>query len=56
MQPEYWDISLPLCAGIPTWPGSSGFCLRRVQDIGAGDAVNESDIAINAHAGTHIEA
>ena len=56
MQLEYLDISAPIEASMPTWPGSSGITLTRVQDIRRGDPVNESDLAANLHVGTHVDA
>jgi arylformamidase len=41
---------------MAVWPGSRGVHLRQVHDLGRGDAVNEHDVTLNLHAGTHIDA
>ncbi len=56
MQTEFWDISVPITASMPTWPGSEGFTLTRVQALMLGDQVNESHVAMGAHVGTHVDA
>jgi arylformamidase len=53
---KFWDISQPLRNGMPLWPGSSGMSLQRVKDLNCGDMVNEHDLALNLHTGTHIDA
>ncbi len=55
-QPEIWDISVAVDSATPVWPGSSGAHLHRVRDIADGDPVNESDLKMNLHVGTHIDA
>ncbi len=50
-QPEIWDISV-VDSATASGPGSSGSRLHRVRDISTGDSVNESDLAMNLHAGT----
>ena len=50
------DISVPISHKIPLWPNSSGLCLTRVAKIGKKSVVNETNIEMNAHVGTHIDA
>lgn len=50
------DISVPLSRDIPTWPDSPGFGMRRHLAIGAGDAANASEISMDVHCGTHVDA
>jgi arylformamidase len=55
--PGPWiDASLPLTAGLPTWPGDPSFRLSRVQSIAAGDAANVSELSCVVHTGTHVDA
>jgi arylformamidase len=55
--PGPWiDVSLPLTANLPTWPGDPPFQLRRVQSIAAGDAANVSELSCVVHTGTHVDA
>jgi arylformamidase len=50
------DISLPLSAGLPVWPGDPAVVLERIRSISAGDASNDSRIACSVHSGTHVDA
>ncbi len=50
------DISLPLDATIPLWPGSEGLELSTAMSIEAGDAANVTVIRCDVHTGTHIDA
>jgi arylformamidase len=55
--PGPWiDVSLPLTAGLPTWPGDPRFQLRRLQTIAGGSAANVSEIQCGVHTGTHVDA
>ncbi len=53
---ELIDISVPLHAGLPVWPGSSGVRISREMNIAGGDIANVSRMDIDVHAGTHIDA
>jgi arylformamidase len=53
---EVIDISLPLSADLPVWPGSQRFKLEPVHRQDNGDHCNESAYAANIHTGTHIDA
>lgn len=55
--PGPWiDVTLPLTAGLPTWPGDPRFQLRRLQTIAGGSAANVSEIQCGVHTGTHVDA
>lgn len=56
MTAPWIDVSLPLTASLPTWPGDPSFRLRRVQSISAGDAANVSELSCVVHTGTHVDA
>lgn len=49
------DISLPLNADLPAWPGSGGFSLERIGKLEAGDPANVSYLKCEVHFGTHID-
>jgi arylformamidase len=50
------DISTPLRAGMPVWPGDPPLRLERVAAIGSGDAYNLTAISGCLHTGTHVDA
>jgi len=50
------DISLPVSADIPVWPGSTGFALTWVDRIDKGHECNNSRITCDTHIGTHVDA
>jgi len=50
------DISVPLSAGLPVWPGDPRIVLERYRAIGDGSASNDSRLACSVHAGTHVDA
>jgi arylformamidase len=57
MSESSWiDISVPLRAGMPAWPGSVGLRLSRTLDLGSGDPVNNSRLECDVHVGTHVDA
>src|SRR3546814_15286327 len=51
-----WDISQPLHAAVPVWPGEPPFALHRHATIGNGCPVNVGAMATPLHAGTHGDA
>jgi len=53
---EIIDVSLPLQAELPTWPGSTGIRLDPVKRMAAGDDENLSRLDLDVHTGTHIDA
>lgn len=50
------DVSVPLDATLPTYPGNVPFSLERQQQIARGDHANLSAIHMSVHAGTHLDA
>jgi arylformamidase len=50
------DISVPLNAELPVWPGDPQIVLERYRCISEGNASNDSRIACSVHAGTHVDA
>lgn len=50
------DVSVGLTDGLPTWPGSPGFSLRPLLDRAQGDAANASQLTMDVHCGTHVDA
>jgi arylformamidase len=50
------DISVPLNAELPVWPGDPQIVLERYRRVSEGNASNDSRIACSVHAGTHVDA
>ncbi len=54
---KIYDVSMPLRPGMPVWEGNPPFERRVTQVLGKdGSPVNESQLVMGAHAGTHIDA
>jgi arylformamidase len=53
---KVFDISVPVYAGMPVWPGDSGVKIKRESKIEAGDNANVSHLSLGAHTGTHVDA
>jgi arylformamidase len=49
------DISMPLFAGMPAFPGDPLFRSEKVRAIVRGDAYDISRLSFGSHAGTHID-
>jgi arylformamidase len=56
MPAEVIDISLPVSSATVVWPSSPRPKFDRRLSIDGGDPVNDSNIFMNAHTGTHIDA
>lgn len=54
--PELLDVSVPLAAGTPTYPGNPAFELHPVKRIATGGSSNVSRLVMGTHTGTHIDA
>ncbi|MGH9371102.1 MAG: cyclase family protein [Vicinamibacterales bacterium] len=54
--PRFLDVSVPLAAGIPTYPGNPEFELQPIKRIAAGDSSNVSRLVMGTHSGTHVDA
>ena len=50
------DVTLPLDANLPTYPGNTPFILEAIKRIARGDNANLSTLHMSAHAGTHVDA
>jgi arylformamidase len=54
--PRLLDVSVPLAAGMPTYPGNPEFELQPVKRIANGDTSNNSRLVLGTHTGTHVDA
>ena len=50
------DISVPLHAYTPVWPGSPRVLLHWTQRLDAGDECNNTRLECDTHVGTHVDA
>jgi len=50
------DISVPLRANTPTWPGSPKILLHWTKRLDAGDECNNTRLECDTHVGTHVDA
>src|SRR5712692_1737412 len=50
------DVSVPLDATLPNYPGNTPFTLEAVKRLARGDSSNVSTLHMSAHAGTHVDA
>ena len=51
-----YDVTVPLCNELPTWPGDPGIQIRDWLSLSNGDAANVSVLNFGAHTGTHVDA
>ena len=51
-----YDVSVPISARTPTYPGDPGIDIRQWLSLAAGDVANVSAISFGAHTGTHVDA
>jgi arylformamidase len=54
--PRFLDVSVPLGAGLPTYPGNPPFEIDAIKRMAQGASSNVSRIAMGTHAGTHVDA
>ena len=54
--PNIWDISPPLQANTPVFPGDTAYQQRWSASLGPGCPVNVSAITLSPHAGAHADA
>jgi arylformamidase len=50
------DISRPVAAGIPVWPGDTPYAFRFVARIAEGASVNVGRVEMSVHTGAHCDA
>lgn len=55
MNDEWIDISVPITAGMPVWPGDPEVEISRRLSIDRGDDFNISVVSMSSHAGTHMD-
>lgn len=53
---KIYDISLTVTPDLPVWPGDPSIKIERIAKMEEGDHNNVSQIAMSAHAGTHVDA
>jgi arylformamidase len=51
-----YDVSVPISAATPTYPGDPGIEIKQWAAIAAGDAANVSLLHFGAHTATHVDA
>ena len=55
-QPRLWDISPPIAADSPIFPGDEPYSLRWTAQLGPGCPVNLSALTMSPHVGAHADA
>jgi arylformamidase len=50
------DVTVPLDASLPTYPGNTPFTLETMKQIARGDSSNVSSLHMSSHSGTHVDA
>mgnify|MGYP000914532641 FL=1 len=53
---KYYDISLPISAALPVWPGDPPVWKERIQKMEDGEHANVTALKFGAHTGTHMDA
>lgn len=53
---QWIDISRPITAAMPMWPGTPQPVIERVESMNRGDSCNVSHLNLSAHTGTHMDA
>jgi arylformamidase len=53
---QLYDVSVPLSAATPTYPGDPGIEIKHWLTLANGDAANVSFINFGLHSGTHVDA
>lgn len=56
MQETIWDISPPIDAATPVWPGDTPVGIERVWRMEAGSPVNVARLTCSLHTGAHADA
>ena len=54
--PKLLDVSVPLAAGIPAYPGNPDYELQPIKRIANGESSNVSKLVMGTHTGTHVDA
>lgn len=53
---QVYDVSVPLSANTPTYPGDPGIVIKQWLRMADGDSANVSLINFGLHSGTHVDA
>ena len=53
---KIFDVTVPLSAEVPTFPGDPPFEIAFTHKIAAGASYNVSRISLGSHSGTHVDA
>jgi arylformamidase len=53
---KFIDVTVPLSAELPTFPGDPAFQLDATHQVGSGDSYNVCRLALGTHTGTHVDA
>lgn len=56
MTARWQDISVALGGDLPTWPSGPGVLTKLRTSIGEGDVANITQLSIDVHSGTHVDA
>lgn len=51
-----YDVTVPISARMPVWPGDPRVRIERLQSISGGDPANVTRLHLNSHTGTHVDA
>ncbi len=51
-----YDVSVPLSAALPVWPGDPAIEIQEWRTLANGDGANVSLVHFGAHSGTHVDA
>src|SRR6266481_1325719 len=51
-----YDVSVPISARTPTYPGDPGIDIRQWLSLADGDVANVTALHFGAHTGTHVDA
>jgi arylformamidase len=53
---KFIDVTVPLSAELPTFPGDPPFEMDATHRLGTGDSYNVARLALGTHSGTHVDA
>ena len=53
---KLYDLTLPVSASLPVWPGDPPFQIESLSSTAAGDEFNVSAVHLGTHTGTHVDA
>jgi arylformamidase len=51
-----FDVTVPLSAEVPVYPGDPGFSMEPTREIGKGDPYNLARLSLGTQTGTHVDA